>query len=369
LARIDAFLDLVVKQGGSDLHLVSGNPPRIRLNGDIYPVKYRRLSAKETEELLYEIMPQRTRTTLEARGGVDFAYLIPEVSRFRVNVFRHLDGIGAVFRTIHGKPQTLDDLDLPPVLKNLAQQRKGLILVTGPTGSGKSTTLAALLDFINGRQKGHVITIEDPIEYVHENRQCLVSQREVGTHTDSFADALRSALREDPDAIMVGEMRDLETIHLAITAAEMGILILGTLHTNSAPASVERIVNAFPAGEAQYVKTMLSTSLCGIVAQQLVRRADGRDRVAAVEVLINTPAVANIIREGSPDQLANVIQSGAMQGMQSMDNALRKLLDAKLITGNDAYKCARNKADFEQYREAEAIGSGGGFISADELPS
>ncbi len=368
MARIDAFLQLTVEQGGSDLHLVSGNPPRIRLNGEIYPVKYRNLSTDETTTLLQEIMPRRPRQTLEQTGGVDFAYVAPGLGRFRVNVFQHLDGIGAVFRTIPDHVKSLDELALPPVLKTLARQRKGLVLVTGPTGSGKSTTLAAMIKFINGSQKGHIITIEDPIEYIHERQQCLISQREVGTHTESFADALRSALREDPDVIMVGEMRDLETIHLAITAAEMGILILGTLHTNGAAATIERIANVFPAGEGEYIKAMLSTSLCGIIAQQLIRRVDGKARVAALEIMINNAAAANIIREGSTDQLVNVIQSGAMQGMQSMDNSLRKLLDAKLISGNDAYNCARTKSDFNQYRETETIPANSGYISADQLP-
>jgi twitching motility protein PilT len=368
LARIDAFLELVVRQRGSDLHLVSGNPPRIRLNGDIYPVKYRKLTTAETLEFLQEIMTSRARETLEQHGGVDFAYVVPDLARFRVNVFRHLHGVGAVFRTIQNRIQSLDDLGLPTVVQSLARQHRGLTLVTGPTGSGKSTTLAAMVDQVNRTQKGHVITIEDPIEYIHENDRCLISQREVGNHTDSFADALRSALREDPNVIMVGEMRDLETIHLAATAAEMGILVLATLHTNGAAASVERIVNAFPAGEGAYIRTMLSTSLCGIVSQQLVRRADGKSRVAAAEVLINNAAVANIIREGSPEQLVNVMQSGAMQGMQTMDNALRKLLDAKLVSGNDAYNCARNKAEFEQYREPDSIAIAGGYIAADELP-
>jgi len=349
--RIDTFLELVVKQGGSDLHLVSGNPPRMRIFGDIYPVRFRTLSADDTRELLYEIMPPRARETLEASGNVDFAHVVPELARFRVNVFHHIDGIGAVFRIIEGEVKTLEDLQLPPVLANLSRQRKGLLLVTGPTGSGKTTTLAAIVDRINRDRKGHIITIEDPVEYIHDPLGCLISQREVGTHTESFADALRSALREDPDVILVGEMRDLETIHLAVTAAEMGVLVLGTLHTSNAMSTVDRIINAFPPGEEPFIRAALSTSLCGIVSQQLVRRADAKGRVAAVEVLLNNAAVANIIREGSPDQLENVIQSGAMQGMQSLDTALRRLLDSRLINGVDAYRLARQKSHFEQYRE------------------
>lgn len=351
MSRVDAFLELLVKQQGSDLHLVSGNPPRLRLYGEIHPVKYRKLSADETQSLLFEIMPDHARQRFENRGGADFAYEIPGVSRFRVNAFRHLQGVGAVFRAVPGHVSALEELRLPPVLKTLSHQRKGLILVTGPTGSGKSTTLAAMIDYINQQRKGHIITIEDPVEHLHENKGCLMSQRELGEHTDSFAHALRSALREDPDVILVGEMRDLETISLAVTAAEMGILILATLHTNGAAAAIDRIINVFPPGEEPYIRTMLSTSLVGVVSQQLVRSADQRGRLAAVETLINNAATANIIREGKTEQLENVIQGGALQGMQSIDTALRRLLDEKLITGEEAYRKARNKANFEQYRE------------------
>jgi twitching motility protein PilT len=247
----------------------------------------------------------------------------------------------------------LDDLRMPAVLKTLARQRKGLILVAGPTGSGKSTTLAAIIDFINRERKGHIITIEDPVEHVHGNKGCLMSQRELGDHTDSFAQALRSALREDPDVILVGEMRDLETISLAVTAAEMGILILATLHTNGAAAAVDRIINVFPPGEEPYIRTMLSTSLCGVISQQLVKTADNRGRLAAVETLINNSAASNIIREGKTEQLENVIQAGALQGMQNIDTALRRLLDEKMITGEEAYRKARQKSNFEQYREQD----------------
>ena len=347
--RIDSFLELVVKQDGSDLHLVSGNPPRIRLFGEMFPIKYRELTAAENRDLLYEIMNPHQREEFEAHGDLDFAYEVPGLSRFRVNVFNHLDGIGAVFRSIPSVVQDMDSLGLPPVLKNLARQRKGLILVTGPTGSGKTTTLAAMIDFINTERKGHILTIEDPVEFVHENKNCLISQREVGTHTHSFADALHSALREDPDVILVGEMRDLETISLAVTAAEMGILVMATLHTSGAAATVDRIINVFPSGEEPYIRTMLSTSLCGVISQELVRRADNQGRVAAIEILINNAATSNIIREGKTDQLDNIIQSGGMQGMQSMDTALRRLLDAGLIEGDDAFLKARHKRDFEKY--------------------
>lgn len=351
MSRINAFLELLVKQGGSDLHLISGNAPRIRLMGDMHPIKYRVLTEQETRSLLAEIMPLRHKKLFEKNGGTDFSYEIPGVSRFRVNVFRHMDGIGAVFRAIPKEIPSFEQLKLPMVLKSLARQRKGLILVTGPTGSGKSTTLAALIDFINSERKGHIITIEDPVEYVHTNRNCLISQREVGEHTENFADALHSALREDPDVILVGEMRDLETISLALTAAEMGILILATLHTNGAAASIDRIINAFPAADEPYIRTMLSTSLCGVISQQLVGSVNRKSRLAAYEILINNSATSNIIREGKTEQLENIIQGGALQGMQSIDMILRRMLDEKLISGDEAYLYARNKKSFEQYRQ------------------
>jgi len=353
--RIDAFLELVIKQGGSDLHLVSGNPPRIRLHGEAFTVKYRELTSKETGELLYEIMPTGIKETFEKEGGADFAYEVKNLARFRVNVFQHLGGVGAVFRAIPNNIQTLSELNLPPVLKNLCRQQKGLILVTGPTGSGKSTTLSAMVDFINSEKMGHIITIEDPIEFIHSNKKCLVSQREIGSHTAGFANALRSSLREDPDVILIGEMRDLETIHLALTAAETGILVIATLHTSGAASSVDRIVNVFPAGEEPYVRTMLSTSLVAVVSQQLLRTADQKSRVAALEIMINNAAVSNIIREGKTDQLDNIIQSGSMHGMQRMDTAIRRLLDAQIISGEEAYLKSRNKAEFEKFSNEDEI--------------
>ena len=351
MARVDTFLELVVKQKGSDLHLISGNPPRVRLNGDTYAVKYRDLSQDETNDMLFEIMSKEHQEAFEKNKGVDFAYQTPELGRFRVNVFEHMRGLGAVFRVIPTDIMTMMDLGLPPVLKNFCRQTKGLILVTGPTGSGKSTTLAAMVDFINSERKGHVLTIEDPVEFIHRNKNCLISQREVGSSTPRFADALHSALREDPDVILVGEMRDLETVHLALTAAEMGILVMATLHTSGAAASVDRMINVFPAEEEAFIRTMISTSLVGVISQQLLRRADHQGRVAALEIMINNPAIANLIREGKTEQIESVIQGSSMQGMQRMDTALRRLLDAKLITGDDAYLKARNKDDFARYRE------------------
>ena len=261
--------------------------------------------------------------------SADFAHAIPGVARFRVNVFRHLNGIGAVFRGIPSKALTLDELDMPKVVRDLSRANRGLILVTGKTGSGKSTTLAAMIDAINDRLKGHILTIEDPIEFVHERKGCLISQREIGVHSPSFADALHSALREDPDAVLVGELRDLETMSIAMTAAEMGVLVMGTLHTNGAAATIDRVVNIFPADKQDHVRNMLSTSLRGVVSQQLLKRKDGTGRVAALEILVNTSAVANCIRQGKIEQLENVMQSSGNVGMCTMDARIKKLFDQR----------------------------------------
>ena len=362
--RIHTFLDLVIKQGASDLHLVAGNPPRVRLHGIAYPIKFREMTAEEVKEMVYDLIPEKNREDFHTNGNTDFAYAYNEAMRFRVNVFQHLGGMGAVFRAIPNKIPVMNELGLPPVIKNLTRQRRGLILVTGPTGSGKSTTLAAMIDFINTERKGHIITIEDPVEYIHKTKGCLFSQREVGAHVPTFSRALLSALREDPDVILVGEMRDPETIHLAITAAEIGILVFATLHTNGAAASIDRIINAFPAGEEPYVRTMLSTSLIGIVSQQLVIRADNKGRLPAVEIMINNSAVANLIRENKIDQIENVIQSGGMQGMQRMDTAIRRMLDSNLITAEEAYLNARNKADFASAMEGHNLVNQGTSTSA-----
>ena len=353
MKRIDTFLELVVNQKGSDLHLVSGNPPRIRLYGELLPVKYRELTCEETAALIQETMTPETAKLFAERYNLDYAYEAAGLARFRVNVFRHLHGLGAVLRVIPSTVLSMEDLGLPPVLKSLCREKKGLILVTGPTGSGKSTTLASMVDFINRDRKGHIITIEDPVEFVHQRKNCLMSQREVGSTASSFAAALHSCLREDPNVILVGELRDLETISLAVTAAETGILILGTLHTNGAAATVDRIINAFPAPDQPRIRTMLSTSLCGVISQQLVRRADGRGRLAAMEILLNNAAIANMIREGKTGQLVGVIERGGLLGMQSLDNALRNMLDAKLITAGEAYNKAVNKSIFEPLREQE----------------
>ncbi len=350
--RIDEYLREVLAKNGSDLHFVAGDPPRIRLYGELQSLREEALGQDQVREYLTEIMTRRALQRLEELDGADFAYTIPGVSRFRVNVFRHLGGLGAVFRAIPSIALSLEQLNMPEAVRSLCRTNNGLILVTGKTGSGKSTTLAAMVDDINARVQGHILTIEDPIEFVHLRKSCLVSQREVGVHSPGFAEALHSALREDPDVVLVGELRDLETVSIAVTAAEMGILVMGTLHTNGAAATVDRIVNAFPSDKQAHVRTMLSTSLRGVISQQLIPRADKRGRVAALEILINTPAVSNLIRQGKLDQLENTMQSGAQFGMRTMDTAIQELLDRSLITGRSAYEKAINKQRFEQLKGA-----------------
>ncbi|HEX9851490.1 MAG TPA: PilT/PilU family type 4a pilus ATPase, partial [Woeseiaceae bacterium] len=287
----------------------------------------------------------------ENKDGTDFAYHLQGVARFRVNVMRQLNGMGAVFRAIPSQALTLDQLNMPDPVRNLCRIISGLILVTGKTGSGKSTTLAAMVDSINKRLKGHILTIEDPIEFVHERKGCLISQREVGVHSASFADALHSALREDPDVILVGEMRDLETISIAVTAAEMGILVMGTLHTNGSAQTVDRIVNTFPADKQSHIRTMLSTSLRGVISQQLLPTKGKPGRVAALEILINTAAVANLIRQGKLDQLETAMQSGGATGMRTMDSALMELVEKRMVSGREAYQQANNKAKFQSIKD------------------
>ena len=353
--RIDTFLELVVHQHGSDLHLVSGQAPRIRLYGDLIPIKYRELGVDEATALISETMTDDVRRNFEAHYSLDFAYAVPGLARFRVNAFRHLHGLGAVFRVIPNAIRPLEALGVPPVLPSLCREKNGLMLVTGPTGSGKSTTLAAMIDYINRTRRGHILTIEDPVEFVHQRQGCLISHREVGVHTHSFAAALHSALREDPDVILVGELRDLETMSLAITAAEMGLLVFATLHTNGAAATIDRIINVFPASEQSRIRTMLSTSLRSVISQQLVRRADGRGQVVACEVLLNNPAIANLIREGKTQQIAGVLERSALLGMQSLDNALRSLLDAHLITPHEAWQRAVHKSAFASSQAQEVL--------------
>ncbi len=349
-------------QKGSDLHLIAGAPPRIRHYGELVSIDDRDMSAQDVYDALYAIMPSRIQQLFERQDNADFAYEYDAISRYRVNVFRHLGGMGAVFRAIPTSEYSLHGLGLPEIVSDLCLHKQGLILVTGKTGSGKSTTLAAMVNAINERMSGHILTVEDPVEFVHHRKKCLISQREVGEHTPSFASALRSALREDPDVIMVGELRDLETMGLAVTAAETGILVIGTMHTNNAAGTVDRIINTFPPKKQPHIRTMLSTSLKGVISQQLIRRAEEPGRVAAVEVLINTPAVANVIREGRTDQIQNILQSGALTGMQSMDNAIRLLLQAEVISAQSAVEAAYVKTEFERYLEKDIPNAGTGSL-------
>ena len=314
----------------SDLHLSAGEPARVRVHGDLVPLEHPPFGAEAVTELVHSIMSEGQRAQFEAEHQVDFACEIPATGRFRVNVFLHSRGPGAVLRTIPTVIPPLDSLNLPPGLRELCTRERGLVLVTGPTGSGKSTTLASMVDVINETWDGHILTVEDPIEFVHRPKRCLVNQREVGPHTMSFADALKGALREDPDVILVGEMRDLETIALALTAAETGHLVFGTLHTSSAPKTVDRIIDAFPAAQQAQIRTMLSESLEAVVAQTLLKKKGG-GRVAACEILIGVPAVRNLIREGKLHQIPSMMQTGQRAGMQTFDMAVADLVKRGLI--------------------------------------
>ena len=353
MRKIDQFLQAALQQSASDLHFLSGDPPRIRVHGGLQNMMDTELTVEIVQEAIFEIMDGAAQRTFEELDAADFAYEIPEVSRFRVNAFRHLNGVGAIFRAIPSTAMSLDELDMPRIVHDLCKHTSGMILVTGKTGSGKSTTLAAMIDEMNRRMKGHILTIEDPIEFVHKAKGCLISQREVGVHSPSFAEALHSAMREDPDVILVGEMRDLETISIAVTAAEMGILVMGTLHTNGAAPTVDRIINSFPADKQSHIRTMISTSLRGVLSQQLLPTIHRPGRAAALEIMINTNAIANLIRQGKLDQLETAIQSGGAAGMQSMDKALMDLVEKGWISGHEAYLQANNKQKFEKVREME----------------
>ncbi|MEL7450268.1 MAG: PilT/PilU family type 4a pilus ATPase [Pseudomonadota bacterium] len=349
MLNIDAMLLTMVANGGSDLHLMAGQPARVRRHGKLAPIDSNVLKNDILLEALTKMMTPKAKRDLEETEGADFAHAIEDKGRFRVNILRHLGGIGAVMRAIPARAMSLSELNLPPVIGNMCKAKQGLILVTGKTGSGKSTTLAAMVDEINRTRKGHILTIEDPIEFTHERQQSLISQRQVGVHTPSFAEALHSAMREDPDVILVGEMRDLETISIAVTAAETGILVMGTLHTNGAAPTVDRIINTFPADKQPHIRSMISTSLRGVVSQQLIPKAAQDGRVAALEILVNNAAVGNLVRQGKLDALENTMQSGALVGMQTMDSAIRKLLEGRMITGEDAYEKAFNKQNFANF--------------------
>jgi len=329
--------------------MLSGDVPRIRIDGNLQQVRFRELSTSDVEDMLGEIMSPAAQKILAEGSSVDFAYQSEKVGRFRVNMYRHARGLAAAMRAIPSKTPALADLGLPAVIKSIIDVPKGLTLVTGPTGSGKSTTLAAIIDHVNQMRRGHIITIEDPIEFIHQYKKCLVTQREVGTHSPSFAEALRSAIREDPDVILVGEMRDLETISLALTAAETGTQVLATLHTNGAVRSVDRIVNVFPARRQDQVRTMIAETLRMVVSQQLLRRADGHGRLVAAEVMINNHAIASMIRSGNSHKLTSAIQAGGRAGMQSLDAVLGDYLKQELISGEEAYEHAVDRTGFERY--------------------
>ncbi|HYR06823.1 MAG TPA: type IV pilus twitching motility protein PilT [Longimicrobium sp.] len=351
MAKIDQFLNLLVEFGGSDLHLSCGGPPVLRVHGHLQRVKYRDLVERDLDVLLGEILTEGQMQRYQATHDLDFAYEIAGVARFRGNFFRQHRGPGAVFRIIPSKIPTAEEINLPDAIRRFTDLNRGLVLVTGPTGSGKSTTLAAMIDLINQTRPEHILTIEDPIEFVHPNKKALVNQREVGPHTESFAAALKAALREDPDVILVGEMRDRETIALALTAAETGHLVFGTLHTNSAHKTVDRIIDTFPGDLQHQVRAMLSESLRGVVAQQLLRKKGGKGRVAAHEIMVGTAAVSNLIREGKTYQIPSIIQTGKKDGMVQMDQSILALVMAGVVEGKEAYAKALDKALFQQYAD------------------
>jgi len=342
---ITELLAFSVKHNASDLHLSAGLPPMIRVDGDIRRINVPALDHKMVHSLVYDIMNDKQRRDYEEFLEVDFSFEIPGLARFRVNAFNQDRGAAAVFRTIPSKVWTLEDLNAPPTFKTICENPRGIVLVTGPTGSGKSTTLAAMIDYINDNLYGHILTIEDPIEFVHQSKKCLINQREVHRDTLGFSEALRSALREDPDIILVGELRDLETIRLALTAAETGHLVFGTLHTSSAAKTIDRIVDVFPAGEKSMVRSMLSESLRAVIAQTLLKKVGG-GRLAAWEIMIGTPAIRNLIREDKVAQMYSAIQTGQAVGMQTLDQHLQELLQRGLITRQDARARAQNKEAF-----------------------
>jgi twitching motility protein PilT len=349
MARIDAFFKLMSEQKASDLHLSTNNPPMLRINGDLIRVDYPALKDEELKTMVYEIASETKIKHFEENLDVDFGYEVPGVARYRVNFFQQKYGISAVFRLIPSKVLTVEDLGLPPVLKKFPLLKKGLILVTGPTGSGKSTTLAAMVDFANLQRHDHIITVEDPIEFVHRSQNCLVQHREVGVHTRSFANALRGALREDPDILLVGEMRDLETIELALTAAATGHLVFGTLHTSSASKAVDRVIDVFPTNQQNQIRATLAESLKGVIAQNLFKRIDKPGRVAALEILVVDMAIANLVREAKTHQIPGMIQVGKKKGNQPLDDAIIDHLRHARISPEEAYDKAIDKKKFRQF--------------------
>jgi twitching motility protein PilT len=362
MAAIESLLRGMIEKGASDLHLVVGRPPLYRVRGELVPTGDEVLTPEATEALISGILSEEQKRAVRENLDLDVAYELPDGSaRFRCNVLWQYRGMGSVMRIIPTKILTMEQLGLPAVVRKIADMQRGMVLVTGPTGSGKSTTLASMIDYINDSREAHIITIEDPLEFVHPNKKCLITQREVKSHTRSFAAALKMAAREDPDIVLVGEMRDLETIRLALTAAELGILVFGTLHTNSAAKTIDRIIDAFPADEQPQVRVMLADSLKAVVAQQLLKTADGKGRCAANEVLVTTPALSNLIREGKIAMVNSMIQTGGALGMQSMDQALQKFVKEGRITPQAAFEKAIEKEAFAKMMAAEKGGAASGL--------
>ncbi len=349
MAQIDAFFKLMNDEGASDLHMMAGQQPVLRIRGDMERVKFKSMDNETLKNILYEICPEDKIKVFEETGDMDFAYEIPGLARYRCNFFQQKYGIGAVFREIPSDILTCEQLGLPKVIAKLASLPKGLVLVTGPTGSGKSTTLAAIVDEANRTRKDHILTIEDPIEFVHKSQQCIINHREVGTHTKNFTAALRGALREDPDIILVGELRDLETISLAMEASMTGHLVFGTLHTMNAMKTVDRVIEIFPANQQGQVRSTLADALKAVVSQTLFKRVDVKGRVAALEILICTPAVRNLIREAKTYQIPSVMQTGKRYGMQTIDDAIMELLEKKKISAEDAYTNCIEKQRFVKF--------------------
>src|SRR5437868_6110841 len=368
MASIDQFLQIVVRQGSSDLHIGEGQPPKVRTHGDIMPLRDEPVSREEATQLLSEVCGPQNWELFQEHGDLDFAYQMDEHSRFRTNYFKQSDGYGAAFRLIPAKISSLEELGVPVVIKEFAYLRGGLVLVTGPTGSGKTTTQAALIDFINQNFSRHVVTIEEPIEFVHNNKLSIITQREVPGDSVSFPAGLKAALRQDTDIVLIGEMRDLETISLALTAAETGLLVIATLHTNNARKTVDRMIDAFPADRQSQARAMLANSLRGVIAQLLLKRADRPGRIAVNEVLIANAAVGAIIREGATHKLQDVIVSGRAQGMQFMDDAIWVLLEKGIVSPHEAFMKAIDKNRFRPFLppEEEALGNAAGSVRNDE---
>jgi len=343
---VSELLAFTVKNNASDLHVSSGEPPMIRIHGDMTRIKMPEIEPREVQAMIYDIMNDTQRKVFEEHLELDFSFSLGDIARFRVNAFMQNRGMSAAFRVIPNEVFTLEQLKTPEVFADIAMTPRGICLVTGPTGSGKSTTLAAMVDYRNKAERGHILTIEDPIEFVHKSQSCLISQRELGPHTHSFANALRSALREDPDVILVGELRDLETIRLALTAAETGHMVFGTLHTSSAPKTIDRIIDVFPAAEKDMVRSMLSESLRAVISQTLIKTADGSGRVAAYEIMLGTPAIRNLIRENKVPQMVSVMQTSQREGMQTLDANLQELVKGRKITQQAALEKANNKKLF-----------------------